>query len=174
MIRLFIGALTVTVMFAGCGSSKPQAVTVTVSSTGASGATVATTTIATPTEKPDAFLKRLLDYDFKGQWNRSWAMLHPGQQRFVDREKFADCNTDSFPGAELVSVKTIEVYEDPLDVPGVPQKNSKAVTLKITMRAGSTEDSITQTFHAVPVGDRWAWVLGASDAAAFKAGECPT
>jgi hypothetical protein len=164
----------VTFIAAGCGSSGPKVETVTVATTSESGATTTTTTTASPSEKPDAFLKRLLDYDFKGQWGRSWALLHPGQRHYVDQEKFAECNGAAFPSAELVSVKTVEVYDDALDLPGVPQESSKAVTLKISIRSGDQQQTFSQTFHAVPVGNRWAWVLSKSDAAAYKSGVCPS
>lgn len=137
------------------------------------GATTTTTTTAAPSEKPDAFLKRLVRYDFNGQWGRTWTLLHPAQRTYVDQEKFTECNTATFPTAELVSLKTVEVYDDSLDLPGVPQKNSKAVTLKFTIRSGE-DQSFNQTFHAVPVGNRWAWVLPRSDAAAYKTGPCPS
>lgn len=166
--------VAVALVAAGCGSSEPKTVTVTVATTSESGATTRATTTAAPSEKPDAFLKRLLDYDFKGQWGRSWTLLHPGQRHYVDRNKFADCNTASFPDGELVSVKTVEVYDDTIDLPGVPQKSSKAVTLKITIGSGDQQQTFNQTFHAVPIGDRWAWVLSKSDAAAYKSGSCPS
>jgi hypothetical protein len=158
---------------AGCGSSKPKVVTVTVATTSESGATTKTTTTVAPSEKPDAFLKRLITYGFNGQWGRSWDLLHPGQRRFVNRDKFMDCSSDAFPSAELVSLKTVETYDDPLNVPGVPQRSSKAVTLKLTVRSGEQGETGNQTFHAVPVGDRWAWVLSTSDANAYKSGSCP-
>jgi hypothetical protein len=146
---------------------------VTVATTSGSGGTTTTTTTASPSEKPDAFMKRLLDYDFKGQWGRSWTLLHPGQRHYVDREKFADCNGAAFPNAELVSVKTVEVYDDTLDLPGVPQKSSEAVTLKISIRSGDQRQTFNQTFHAVLLGNGWAWVLSTADTAAYKSGSCP-
>jgi hypothetical protein len=144
-----------------------------VATTSESGAATRTTTTAAPSEKPDAFLKRLVDYGFKGQWGRAWDLLHPGQRRYVDREKFVECSADAFASAELVSVKTVEIYDDALDLRGVPQKSSKAVTLKITVRSGDQQETANQTLHAVPVGNRWAWVLSESDAAAYKSGSCP-
>jgi hypothetical protein len=141
----------------GCGSSSSKA------------------KVAGTDETPDAFMKRLLEYDFKGQYGRSYDLLHPGQQPFVSREKFQDCaQASASEDAELQSIKTVEVYDDPLHSPGVPQTTSKAVTLKITVRAGTETGAITRTMHAVNIGTRWAWVLRSSDVASYKAGECPT
>ena len=169
---LALGAVALVV--AGCGSTKPKTVTVTVATTSGSGATTTATTTATPSEKPDAFLKRLLDYDFKGQWGRTWTLLHPGQRHYVDRNKFVECASASFPTGELTSVKTVEVYDDTIDLPGVPQKSAKAVTLKITIGSGDQQQTFDQTIHAVPIENRWAWVLPKSDAAAYKSGSCPS
>lgn len=126
-------------------------------------------------EKPDVFYARLLSYDFKGQWERAWALLHPGQQRYVKLEKFVECEQQNaaFAGADLVSVKKIETYRAPIRVVGVPQRTSTAVTLRITVTDGTVRSSFTRTFHAVWTGRRWAWVFANADVSAYRAGRCP-
>ena len=137
--------------------------------------TTSTTTTASPSEKPDAFLKRLIDYDFKGQWGRSWALLHPGQRHYVGR-KFTDCMNAAAPDAELVSTKTIEIYErpDPRSL-RFPQRRSKAVAIRGSQGALRQRARLKQLSRYTPltVKDRWAWILGSADIAAYKSGSCP-
>jgi len=42
----------------------------------------------------------------------------------------------------------------------------------MTVGSGGQQQTFNQTFHAVPIADRWAWVLSKSDAAAYKSGWC--
>jgi hypothetical protein len=174
VIRLLAVIFTLGLLAAmtGCSSSK-ESVTVTVAQTSTSG-TSTTTTTTTPSETADAFYKRLLGYDFKGQWGRTWDVLHPAEKRYVTRERFTDCMQQSSGDLpELVSIKTVEVYDDPLDLKGIPQKSSKAVTYKLTLKSGDQQESTTQTSHAVLVGDHWTWILKDADLASYKAGDCP-
>jgi hypothetical protein len=155
MARAAVVVVLAGLIATGCGSSSSQHV-------------------AGIDETPDAFMKRLLEYDFKGQYGRSYDLLHPGQQPFVSRDKFQDCSQASTSeDADLQSIKTIEVYDDPLHSPGVPQTTSKAVTLRITYGVGTETGQITRTMHAVDIGTRWAWVLRTSDVDSYKAGDCP-
>jgi hypothetical protein len=130
-------------------------------------------TVSTPTETPDAFMKRLLALDYHGRWPQSWELLHPGHQRFVSRARFARCNSTTPNAGVLASVKTLQVYDDGLDIVGIPQHSSKAVSVRLTVRSGTATQSLTATAHVVWTGERWAWVLPASDALAYKAGRCP-
>jgi hypothetical protein len=120
---------------------------------------------AQPKEQPDEFFKRLLAYEFTGQSGRA----------LVPRKKYQQRATDFYPaGIEVTGFKTVEIYDDPIDVPGVPQKTSKAVTYTLTLTQGSATEEQTFTSHAVQVGDRWAWIFGAEDAKAYKAGTSPS
>lgn len=77
------------------------------------------------------------------------------------------------PSGDLDSVKTIEIYDDPVNVVGVPQTTSKAVTLRITVKSGSDSETFNKTFHAIQVDDLWAWVLASGAVKSYKAGVCP-
>lgn len=173
MIRLAVVLSTLGLLAAmtGCSSSK-ETVTATVANTSTSG-TSTTTTTATPSETADEFFKRLLGYTFKRQWGREWDALHPAQQRYVSRDEFTDCIDElvSDPG-ELVSVETVEVYDDPIDVKSIPQKRSTAVTYKATVNLDGQQETSTETAHAVQVGDHWTWIMTDSELAPFKAGKC--
>lgn len=41
-----------------------------------------------PTEDLGDFYTRRIDYEFKGQFGRSWDELHPGQQALVPRTRY--------------------------------------------------------------------------------------
>jgi hypothetical protein len=176
LMRLSALILLALAALAGCGSSSTEKQSAqTVVATTPEGTTTLATTVQEPSEKPDDFMKRVIDYDLKGQFGRAWDVLHPGQQTFVSREKFQDCQSADFTGDfELTSAKTMEIYDDRINVLGVPQRTSKAVTLKISGKSGETSASFTRTLHAVLVSGRWAWVLPNADARAYKAGACPS
>jgi len=174
VIRLAVVISTLGVLAAttGCSSSK-EAVTATVANTSTSG-TSTTTTTATPSETADEFYKRLLGYTFTGRWGREWDALHPAQQRYVSRDKFTDCAVESVSDTgELVSVETVAVVDEPLDVKSIPQKSSKAVTYKVTLKSGGQQQTFTETAHAVLVGDHWTWIMTDSELNSYKPGECP-
>jgi hypothetical protein len=141
---------------AACGGSGDDEVSATSSS---ENQPQETTVPQEPEESPDAFMKRLLEYGFNGQFGRAWDELHPGQQAIVSRKKFQECAVEDFPSAPLKSIKTVEISDDPVDLPGILQKTSKAVTLKVTVGQGSTTDSDTLTLHAILLDGRWVWVL---------------
>jgi hypothetical protein len=116
--------LTLIELGAGCGSSS--------SSTSGSD------------EAPDDFMKTMIGYSFKGQYGRVCDLLHPGEKQFVSREAFQDCNQGDAPTSNSTRL-TVEIYDDPIDVPGIPQRTSKAVTLKIAVRQGDATESVTRT-----------------------------
>ena len=124
-------------------------------------------------ERPDAFFKRLLGYELGGDFGHSWDLLHPGHQALVTRARYASCSADDFGATSLAGVETVDVHDEPIDVREVPQKTSKAVTLKLTLAAGETQEATTHTFHAVRVADRWAWYFGDSVIDAYEDGDCP-
>lgn len=126
-----------------------------------------------PLEEPDAFFKRLLGYELSGQFGKSWDMLHPAHQELVSRAKYASCSRDDFGSTRLAGVETVEMYEQPIDIEAVPEKTSKAVTLKITLETNGREGSSTHTFHAVRLPARWAWYFGNAHVAAYRDGVCP-
>ena len=124
-------------------------------------------------EQPDTFFKRLLGYELAGRFGKSWDMLHPAHQALVTRAKYASCSKDDFGAATLAAVETVEVYDQPINVRDVPEKTSKAVTLKLTLATGGQREATTHTFHAVRVSDRWAWYFGDTVIEAYERGSCP-
>ena len=73
----------------------------------------------------------------------------------------------------LGPVRTVDVVDAPLHREGIPQTTAKEVTLKITAVEGKMRDSWQQSFRAVRVGGRWAWILPDADVDDYRAGRCP-
>jgi hypothetical protein len=145
--------------------------------TTAVGEQTVTETLDEPTEDLGDFYLRRIDYEFKGQFGRSWDELHPGQQALVPREKYEECRdtaSDEFAGVDFKGLKVVETYKDPIDVLGVPEKTSTAVTVRITVADSQDQQTVTDTFHAVAVDGEWKWILPPADVRAFKQGNCPT
>jgi len=114
---------------------------------------------------------RLLERTFDGQFGRTWDDLHPGHQAVVTRSRYEDCRSrasaGTSPSIDRIEVK--EVYDGPIETEGVPERTSKAVTVRIVSGA----DELTDTLHAVLVNGRWRWMLLTEDVDTYQAGECP-
>jgi hypothetical protein len=162
--RIVLVVLAVTLVGVGCGGSDES------SETGPAP--------PGPTEDLGDFFTRRIDHEFKGQFGRSWDELHPGQQALVSRTRYEECRqettNEALSDVQLESLSVIEVYDDPLDLIGVPEKISKAVTVEITLTDGEKDETITDTFHAILIDGQWVWVLPAADIRAFLSGNCPT
>ncbi len=130
-----------------------------------------------PVEGPGDFFKRHLEDEFSGRFGRSWDELHPAHQKVVTRERYVTCRSELFDQAgawaELERFDVLDVCDDPLDLPEIPEKTSKAVTVQFTLRCGGQTRSSTDTVHAIQAGDRWAWILPVSAYRAYEAGACP-
>jgi hypothetical protein len=121
---------------------------------------------------PADLLKELVRYQSLGQFGRAWDLLHPAHQRIAPRSFYDGCLRDTAtpPGGEL-EVTVIEVYDDPIDIPAIPEKTSKAVTYRIRLKG--TDQTQTETSHAVKVDGEWRWVLAPQDVPYYRRGECP-
>lgn len=166
MGKLLAVVVSIMAMSAGCGSGGGVG-TVTQTVVDSVGS-ITTSRVEAPSESPQEFIEQMLGLAVKDQAGPEWDHLHPGQKRFVARQAFEDCRSQvTIPQFDHVSV--VDVYDDPISIVGVPERSSKAVTLKLTVG----DQSVNQTFHAVLHDGRWTWVLPASDVAAYKAGQCP-
>jgi len=178
--RLALPVLLLVIFAHGCGGSDEPAASPTTNETTTTSVVTEQTFTATleePTEDVGEFFSRRIDYEFKGQFGRSWDELHPGQQALVPRTRYEECRdeaSDDIAGVDFKGLKVVETYEDPIDVIGVEEKTSTAVTVRITVSDGTDSRIITDTFHAIAVDGRWAWILPPADVRAFKQGVCPT
>jgi hypothetical protein len=186
MIALIAGAA---LLLTACGGGNDEAAP-TVTTSGSSTATVTATldtttteqetiTVVEPGESPEDFFERFLGYELEGEYGRSWDMLHPGHQAVVTRERYEDCREERFEkfgsvSGELVSFDVLEVEDDPLSAPEIPETTSKAVTMKYSVRAGDETETFRDTAYAIQIGSHWVWVLAPGDVRDYKAGSCPT
>ena len=112
---------------------------------------------------------RFLDDLYNGRLDGAYETLHPAYQRFVPRARFVTCTRKAALGG-LDSVKVLDVYDSPVEIPGSGRVGAKAVRVRLTSSDGS---STTFVNHEVKVGSHWRWVLNAAAARAYRAGRCP-
>jgi hypothetical protein len=112
---------------------------------------------------------RFLDDLYNGNLDGAYATLHPVYQRIVPRSRFVACTRAAALGG-LDSIDVLDVYDDPVQVPGAGRVPAKAVRIRLTSSSG---ESTTFVNHEVEVGDRWRWVLNGAAARAYQAGRCP-
>ena len=155
-MRLLLVPLMVLALVAGCSGG----------SDGSAGPTASA-------EGPDDMLKRVLGRHFKGQYRLAYDDLHPAHQALVSRDNYAYCLSRVLTKANLRTVTTLKIADTPLAREGIPEKQAKEVTLRVTAAFGNMRDSAAQSFRAVRIGGRWAWILPATDIPAYRAGRCP-
>jgi hypothetical protein len=166
LTTLALGAL----LLAGCGGGSGGGGTVTGTTTDTAAGTTGNT-VAEPSEKPEDAMKAQIDLLVKGQWSRLYERLHPGQQALVSFEQYQTCVTENGLSGVQMKFQTVEVFDDRMDVPGVPEKSGKAVTFKLTVGNGSTS---TLTRHVILHQGKWYWTYLASDLEKYGAGSCPS
>jgi Prokaryotic membrane lipoprotein lipid attachment site len=111
-----------------------------------------------------------LDNLYKGRLDPVYASLHPVYQRLVPRKRFVACTRAAALGG-LDSIEILDVYNDPVDLPGTGRVPAKAVRVRLTSSDG---EATTFVNHEVKVGPSWRWVLNAAAARAYRAGRCPS
>jgi hypothetical protein len=112
---------------------------------------------------------RLLEDLFSGRLDAAYAALHPAYQNVVSRKRFLTCTRASALGG-LESIEILDVYDDPVEIPGVGRVAAKAVRVRLTSSNGTVPPFVN---HEVKVGSRWLWVLNGRSANAYLAGRCP-
>jgi hypothetical protein len=148
VLRIVVSALAVAVMVAGCGGDLDPA--------------------RTPAGSAQV---RLLEDLYDGRVQRAYETLHPAYQRIVPRAKFVDCTRRAALGG-LDSIEILDVYTDPVQIPGEGKVNAKAVRVRLTSSTGDATEPFVR--HEVKVGSRWRWVLNDSAVRAYRAGTCPS
>jgi hypothetical protein len=146
MRRLFVAAFAAVVLVAGCGGEDDPGRT-----------------------RAGLAQVRFLDDLYNGNLDGVYATLHPAYQRIVPQSRFVACTRAAAVG-ELDSIDVLDVYDDPVPVPGAGRVPAKAVRIRLTSSSG---ESTTFVNHEVEVGDRWRWVLNGEAARAYRAGRCP-
>jgi len=107
---------------------------------------------------------------YRGDFAGAYSTLHPAYKKIVSNSQFTDCAASTIPVGQLDSIEVLEVFDDPVQIPGAGEQNAKAVRVRITSDSGET---IRFVNHEVQVDDRWDWVMSDSAVAAYRAGRCP-
>jgi hypothetical protein len=112
---------------------------------------------------------RFLDNLYNGRLGPVYTSLHPAYRRLVPRKRFVACTRAAALGG-LDSIEVLDVYNDPVDIPGSGRVPAKAVRVRLTSSDG---EATTFVNHEVEVGPRWRWVLNPAAVSAYRAGRCP-
>lgn len=107
---------------------------------------------------------------YNGRFAQAYAALHPAYKKTVSRTQFADCAAGTISVGQLDSIDVLDVFDDPVRIPGSGEQQAKAARVRLSSTDGK---NVTFVSHEVKVGDRWYWVLNDSAVAAYKAGRCP-
>jgi hypothetical protein len=146
MLRLLVAAVAAVALVAGCGDQVD------------------------PGRTPAALAQvRFLEQLYNGDLDGAYATLHPAYQRFVSRKRFVACTRQTALGG-LDSIDVLDVYDDPIQVPGSGRVQAKAVRIRLTSTSGGSATFIN---HEVKVGSEWRWVLNDAGTNAYRAGRCP-
>ena len=121
-------------------------------------------------DDPGRAQTRFLDDLYNGRLDSAYETLHPAYQRFVPLARFVACTRKAALG-ELDSIKILDVYDSPVEIPGSGRVPAKAVRVRLTSSDGG---STTFVNHEVKVGSHWRWVLNAAAARAYRRGRCPS
>jgi hypothetical protein len=146
MLRLFVAALAAAVLVAGCGREED------------------------PGRTPAGLAQvRFLYNLYHGRLGPAYATLHPAYQRIVPRSRFVACTRAAALGG-LDSIDILDVYDDPVAIPGSGSVPAKAVRVRLTSSDGGATTFVN---HEVEVGSNWRWVLNGPATRAYRAGRCP-
>jgi hypothetical protein len=146
-VRYLVLALLATLTLAGCGGDVDPA--------------------TTPAGRAQV---RYLEDLYNGHFGPAYNTLHPAYKTIVSRSQFSDCAASTIPVGQLDSIEVLDVFDDPVQIPGGDGRKAKAVRVRITSTSGQT---VTFVSHEVKVGERWNWILNDSAITAYKAGRCP-
>jgi hypothetical protein len=134
------------------------------------------TAIAAPAEGVGLFMTSLIREKATGQYQLAWKSLHPFHQRIAPRVEYVHCeNQTAFPGT-LLKVSVVHVKDEPVLIAGESHTvDSKAVTIRVSVRSPGLPRPVVvvDTYHAVPVGGHWTWILTRNNFAEYKSGHCP-
>jgi hypothetical protein len=110
-----------------------------------------------------------------GRWNVAWQSLYPAHRRVASEPAYVSCEkTTPFP-VRLGAVLVLSVRRGPVAVAGLTRTvPGVAVRVRLELDLYGSRDPIVvaHTFHLVPVGGRWTWILSPDRYRLYRSGAC--
>jgi hypothetical protein len=125
-----------------------------------------------PGEDPGKAMVRLVQHEFAGRLNSSYAMLIREQREAVDHDLYLKCK----PGLPTsgVRVLVLGVQDELFNVPVLGKVDTKAVRYEMSVPdAGGKRIKIVDKGHLIAQEGKWRWTLSERSLSAFLAGACP-
>ena len=130
---------------------------------------------ASPTEKPDTFVSRVVSQIVSDDYATAWTTLYPPHQAVAGSDEYVACEMQSPVGWKLRSISVVRVKDRRLRVPGDAKTSAaKAVTLRLGLSNAGARSVFTHTFNAVAVGSHWTWILTPSRYEQYRSDSCTT
>ena len=128
---------------------------------------------ASPTEKPDTFVSRVVSQIVSDDYATAWTTLYPPHQAVAGSDEYVACEMQTPVGLELRSISVVRVKDRQLRVPGDSKTSAaKAVTLRLRLSNQGEKTVFTHTFNTVAVGSHWTWILTPSRYELYRSDSC--
>jgi hypothetical protein len=127
-----------------------------------------------PLPTAGTFLKTEIRTMAQGRYALAWTRLYPAHRAIVPKPVYVACEKRlPFP-ASFRSAKVVRVQRSMVSVAGSPKPVAgAAVTVRIALTwYGRDPLTFTHTFHLVPVGRRWTWILSPQRYRMYEASGC--
>jgi hypothetical protein len=131
---------------------------------------------AAPDDDPGLFMSRLVREIGANRYDEAWETLHPTHQQVAPRAEYVACEQRNPVVGSVSEVRVLSVRDAAVRVAGEREEApGKAVRIRLTVRVPDVDepDRVTETFHAVEVDDRWAWIFSQARYEAYRADRCP-
>jgi hypothetical protein len=136
------------------------------------GGTASSSVAVGPVEDPGRAMVRLVQHEFAGRLNSSYAMLIREQREAVDRDLYVKCK----PGLPTTGVRVLVlgVHDESFNVPVLGKIDTKAVRYEMSVPdAGGKRIKTVDKGHLIAQDGKWRWTLSERSLSAFLAGACP-
>jgi hypothetical protein len=122
-------------------------------------------------ESPEDAARDRIEQGSKGEFDKVWESLHPGQQALVPEDLFVRCSQENAqqndPTVDKIDVTSVKTQT--MDVPAVGNVEVKSVS--VTQYRGDT--ATPRIWNMVKADGKWRWVLASAPLETFRSGQCP-
>jgi hypothetical protein len=110
----------------------------------------------------------------RGRYALAWSRLYPAHQAMVPQAVYVACEKALPFVAPPKNEKVVRVRRVAVAVPGAPTPvPGVAVTMRIAVKwYGRDPLTFVHTFHLVPVGGRWTWILSPQRYRLYESSGC--